>query len=321
MTDACAVTVDGAVRTFGSVRAVDDVSFDVRPGEVMGLLGHNGAGKTTLIRMINGLLPVQAGTIRTLGLDPVRQGERVRARTGVLTEYPALDDFLTPSENIAVYAAMHGIPLAAAGTRARVLLERLGLAAHATVPARNLSAGLKQRLALARALVHDPELLLLDEPTSNLDPLAARDVRDLVLELSRQQGRTVVLSTHNLVEAQSLCDRVAIIQHGHLLAVGSLQQLGGQFDNGLVHFTLSPADIPRAIDVLQQTNASDVAILASGDTVEARVAQIHVPAVVNALVHHGLRIRAIVPQEPTLEDVYVALHGTDSTAGRTAMRT
>lgn len=303
-----AVDANGVVRRFGEKRAVDDVSFTVEPGEVFGLLGHNGAGKTTLIRVMNGLLPTDGGTIRTLGMDPVRQGDQVRARTGVLTEYPALDDFLTPAENLEVYAAVHGVPPDVTRQRVNTLIERLGLAAHVKLPARSLSAGLKQRLALARALIHDPELLLFDEPTSNLDPLAARGVRDLVHELSRERGRTVVLSTHNLIEAQDLCDRVAIIQHGQLLAVGSLGELSRDLDQGLVHFTVEKETIESAQAVLRGRAIVNVVVLPSGHTLAMRLPRSAIPDVVAELVHAGARVSGVSPQIPTLEDVYIALH-------------
>lgn len=303
-----AISAYEVTRTFGDTRAVDGATFDVAPGEVFGLLGHNGAGKTTLIRVMNGLLPVDSGTMTTLGMDPVAQGSEVRSRTGVLTEYPALDDFLTPIENLDVYAAVYGVDPATARGRTAALIDRLGLTSYASLPARSLSAGLKQRLALARALIHDPELLLLDEPTSNLDPIAARGVRDLVLELSRERGRTVLLSTHNLVEAQDLCDRVAIIQQGQVLAAGSLHELGRGLDEGVVHFSVerpSQQDLER---VLREQGATDIAVLASEGTFSARLPRAHVADVVGALVHAGIRVRAVVPQRPTLEDVYVSLH-------------
>lgn len=302
------MTADAVVRSYGDTRAVDGVSFEVERGEVFGLLGHNGAGKTTLIRVINGLLPADSGAVRTLGMDPIKHGSQVRARTGVLTEYPALDDFLTPAENLHVYAAVHGVDAATARARASLLIDRLGLASHVDLPARSLSAGLKQRLALARALIHDPELLLLDEPTSNLDPLAARGVRDLVLELSRERGHTVILSTHNLIEAQSLCDRVAIIEQGRLLDVGSLEELGRELDQGLVHISVQGEWRETAEQVLKRRAVPDVTVLGT-ETVAARLARTDVADVVAELVHAGVRILAVEPQAPTLEDVYITLHG------------
>lgn len=302
------MTADAVVRSFGDTRAVDGVSFEVERGEVFGLLGHNGAGKTTLIRVMNGLLPADSGAVRTLGMDPMANGNEVRARTGVLTEYPALDDFLTPAENLHVYAAVHGVDATSARARSSVLIDRLGLTSHVALPARSLSAGLKQRLALARALIHDPELLLLDEPTSNLDPLAARGVRDLVLELSRERGHTVILSTHNLIEAQGLCDRVAIIEQGRLLDVGSLEELGRDLDRGLVHIRVEREWREIAEQVMVRRGVRDVAVVDT-QTIAARLARTDVADVISDMVHSGVRVLAVEPQAPTLEDVYITLHG------------
>lgn len=308
-----AITVSGVTRRFGAITAVSDVSFEVKDGEIFGLLGHNGAGKTTLIRLINGLLSPDQGSIRTLGNDPTTAGNRVRRRTGVLTEYPALDQYLTPAENLGVYAAIHGLDREFTRAQTHRLLQRFGLNPDAKEPARSLSAGLKQRVALARALVHDPDLLLLDEPTSNLDPLAARGVRDLVLELSREHGRTVLLSTHNLAEAQELCDRVAIMWRGQLLAVGSVAELAPSGGTSSVHLEL---DAPEAgLRIAQEhSQISPPALLADGRTIEVRLERQNVAKLVAALVEAGIGVEAVVPQHPSLEDIYVSTHariGTD----------
>ena len=302
-----AIALDAVVRRFGDLTAVDQVSLGVRRGEIFGLLGHNGAGKTTLIRLINGLLRANGGSIATLGWDPVTHGEEVRRRTGVLTEYPALDHFLSPTENLAVYAAIHGLDARDGAARAQNLLGRLGLDGHRDVPAHSLSAGLKQRVALARALIHDPELLLLDEPTSNLDPIAARGVRDLVLELARERGRTVLLSTHNLAEAQHLCDRIAIIRRGRLLAVGGLADLGDEIRVGAVHIQVEPDDVPVAMGTLAGLGLTPT-LGADARTLEVRVQSDQVPNAVAALGASAVRIHAVIPEIPTLEDVYVSLH-------------
>lgn len=300
------VSLEDVVVSFGDLDALDHVSFDVEEGEIFGLLGHNGAGKTTLIRVVNGLLAPASGRVHTFGFDPVDQGEHVRARTGVLTEYPALDSFLTTMENVVVYAHIHGLDASRARSLAADLLERLHLTEHASKPAHALSAGLKQRVALARALVHRPRLLLLDEPTSNLDPIAALGVRELVHDLAREDGHTVVLSTHNLAEAQSLCDRVAILQRGRVLAVGSLGDLGQDLAFGRVCLGTVPDAVPAAVEVVHQINGlrpdchnDEVTFAASPSAVEE---------IVKALVAAGVPVRSVVPQHPTLEDVYITLH-------------
>ena len=163
-----AIELHGVSRHFGHVTAVDDVSLTVDQGEIVGLLGHNGAGKTTLIRLINGLLSPHQGHLTVRGHDPVVAGHLVRRLTGVLTEYPALDEFVSARENLEVYAAINGVERDLASHRIGALLQQLGLENKGDEPARGLSAGLKQRVALARALVHDPQILLLDEPTTNM---------------------------------------------------------------------------------------------------------------------------------------------------------
>lgn len=302
----CAVAIDAAVRRFGQLTAVDRVTLEVHPGQVVALLGHNGAGKTTLIRLITGLLRPHSGSITTLGMDPVREGRSVRSRTGVLTEYPALDHFLTPAENLGVHADIHGMDRSTAGRRVGELLDQLGLQAHRDLPAHSLSAGLKQRVALARALLHDPDLLLLDEPTSNLDPLGARTVREMVRELSRERGRTVVLSTHNLAEAQELADAVAVIRHGRLLAFGSLDELAGAATR--IAITVAPGAAAVARKALDTWPAAHDVRVISLDTISVLNADAAVPDLVRRLVHADIEVHGVAPQRPTLEEVYVALH-------------
>jgi ABC-2 type transport system ATP-binding protein len=303
-------------RRFGALTAVDAVSLDVAQGEIVGLLGHNGAGKTTLLRVINGLLPPDAGTVRAHGLDPTRDGERVRQRTGVLTEYPALEAFLSVRENLEIYAAIHDVPRARATERIDGLLGRLGLAGKQDQPTRDLSAGLKQRVALARALVHDPELLLLDEPTTNMDPVAAREVRRLVLQAAREDGKTVLLSTHNLVEAEELCDRVAILREGRLLMEGPPGELRRTLGaaSGAVLRTLPE----RATDLRSALAPRWNATVRGEDTVGVQAVDpyqgngqggpLDIAALVRTAVGADIPVLGVVPQEPTLEDLYIALH-------------
>jgi ABC-2 type transport system ATP-binding protein len=306
-TAAPVVHIDGVTRRFGELVALDRVTFDVHAGEVVALLGHNGAGKTTLLRVINGLLHPDAGTIRTHGLDPRTHGQQVRTNTGVLTEYPALDAFLTARENLALHGAIHDLAPDEVDRRGRELLHELDLEDLADVQTRNLSAGLKQRAALARALLHDPQLLLLDEPTSNLDPIAARTVRNLVMRRARTRGTAVILSTHNLAEAAMVADRVAVIQHGRLLAVGPPSTLGPGRTTGGVSVTVAPDDLATAMDVAAPL-ADGTTARGDGVTLEALVTPATVPLLVEHLVKAGVAIHAVTPLEPNLEDVYVALH-------------
>lgn len=303
------IELQGVTRRFGDLTAVDEVTLAVDEGEIVGLLGHNGAGKTTMLRIINGLLPPDAGHVRVRGLDPTTSGERVRRFTGVLTEYPALDEYLTVAENLAVYARINAVPRGRADQRIAQLSELLDLAEQQRVPARSLSAGLKQRVALARALVHDPEVLLLDEPTTNLDPVAARRVRTLITDASRRRGHTVLLSTHNLAEAEDLCDRVAIIRHGRLLISGTPSDLRRRLGaiRGL-RVTTQPGGAAAAAEVLGDLPAE----VRDGERLRI-TGPVDVPAVVARLVRAELAVHEVRPEEATLEDLYVGLHGETAT--------
>lgn len=186
------VTCEGLTRRFPSGTALDGLTIDARPGEVLALLGPNGAGKTTTMRLLNGVLEPDAGTASVLGLDPWRQGEELRARTGVLTENAGLDERLTALENLTFVARVRGLETESARTRAMELLERFGMAHRADVRVQGFSTGQRKRVALARALLHDPELLFLDEPTSGLDPLGTAWMKKLILDL-RAKGKTVLM--------------------------------------------------------------------------------------------------------------------------------
>jgi ABC-2 type transport system ATP-binding protein len=273
--------VDGRIdlhevtRRFGPLTAVDRVSFSVEPGEIVGLLG-------------------------------------------VLTEYPALDEYLSTRENLEVYAAIHGLSTGTAAARIDRLLAQLGLDDRRDVAARELSAGLKQRVALARAFVHDPQFLLLDEPTTNMDPVAARIVRRLVREAARALGKTVLLSTHNLVEAEELCDRIGIMRHGRLLDLGTPATL--RLRLGGVHGVRVVSDAP-GVELMLARFPSDE--LSAGNELRARhigdstvefLAAGEVPPIVAALVDAGVAIHAVTPLEPSLEDLYIALHQAEATA-------
>jgi len=305
-----AISTQMLSRRFGATLAVDQLTLDVAPGEIFGLLGHNGAGKTTTIRLLNGVLTPSAGSARVLGFDPAHQGPALRRHTGVLTETPALDERLTGRENLTLYGRLYG--LAAADLEARVtqLLATFGLSERADERAGSYSKGMKQRLALARTLVHDPVMLFLDEPSAGLDPLAARQVHQLILELSRTGHRTIVLCTHNLAEAEQLCQRVAVLEQGRLVALGAPAELARNLWRGLrleIELDAAPTwAVPPGWH--DRPGLSEVG-WADG-VLRLRVSDREmIPELVAELVSQGRRIYRITPCQPTLEDVYFALHG------------
>jgi ABC-2 type transport system ATP-binding protein len=304
-----AFVTDGLTRNFGPLVAVDHLTLEVRVGEVFGFLGHNGAGKTTTVRMLNGVLAPTSGMARVLGLDPMEQGPALRRRTGVLTETPSLDERLTGRENLEIYAALYSVPRPEIPARVNELMELFQLDQRADEKAGDYSKGMKQRLALARAMIHRPELLFLDEPTSGLDPMARRQVHDMITHLSHDEERTVFLCTHNLDEAQKLCDRVAILEHGRLIVLGTAAELAHQKGSSRrLELAVASGDEETAIRLLKETpgvsaQRENGAIIASGAEKET------IPTLVTSLAAAGVRIYRVTPQEASLEDVYFALHG------------
>ncbi len=219
-------------RSFPSGIALDGLTLEVAPGEVLALLGPNGAGKTTTVRLLNGILRADRGRASVLGLDPAIHGDEVRRRTGVLTEHAGLDERLTARENLTLTGRMRGLDRRWVDQRTDELLERFGMADRAHLAVQGTSTGQRKRLALARALLHDPDVLFLDEPTSGLDPAATRDVIDLIGSLATEHGRTVVLATHFLGEAGRLANRMAVLHRGVLHAFGRPDEIAAELWQG-----------------------------------------------------------------------------------------
>lgn len=304
------ITIQELRRRFGDVVALDGLTYQVYGGEVFGCLGHNGAGKTTTVRVLNGILAPDGGRVRILGLDPAGDGPALRRRTGVLTETPSLDERLTGRENLSIYADLYGVPPAEVEGRVADLLETFELAGRAGEKVGNYSKGMKQRLALSRALLHRPEILFLDEPTAGLDPVATRHVHELITHLSREEGRTVFLCTHNLIEAQRLCDRVAVLEHGRLVALGTPAELARRLGRSQrLEIEVGSGDVDRARQLLQAMPAVREVEQAHNVLAIPGIDRQQVPGLVAHLVEAGLSIYRVAPQEPSLEDVYFAIHG------------
>jgi len=303
-----AIVAEGISRSFGRVRALEGLSFAVDRGQVVGLLGHNGAGKTTTIRILNGLIAPDAGRARVRGFDPTVDGAAVRAGTGVLTETPSLDERLTARENLRFFGQLYGVASDMVGQRVDDLLDQFELGARGGDRVAGFSRGMKQRLALARALIHDPELLFLDEPTAALDPVAARGVHELIRRFAADERRTVVLTTHNLVEAQRLCDRVFILRQGRLIAHGTPTELARQLGvRSTLVIEVEPEQIDGAAQVLGQAGF-EVSLQPAGVLSVDGVARADIPRLVERLVAAGLTLYRLDASEPTLEDAYFALH-------------
>jgi ABC-2 type transport system ATP-binding protein len=290
-------------RRFGDRLAVDDVSFTLEPGEIFALLGPNGAGKTTTLRILAGLIAPTTGSVE---IDGQRMGPQsapqLRARIGFLTEAPGLWDRLTVRDNLLVYARLYGLP--SPTTVVDEALERFEIRDRGDDRAAQLSKGLKQRVALARSLLHDPPIAMLDEPTSGLDPASAREVRDLVLSL-RAQGRTILLCTHNLDEVERVADRVAVLSR-RLIAMGTPASLRNKLFAPRVRVRLSQPAEPFAA-VLRSAGFSDVHV--DGRVLLVGIANTAVltPDVVRRLVEAGAGVETVMAEQPPLEDVYLKL--------------
>jgi ABC-2 type transport system ATP-binding protein len=298
------IAAAGLTRRFGSRLVVDDVSFEVERSEIVALLGPNGAGKTTTMRMLAGLIAPTSGSVTIDGVGLTRAtGALLRSRIGFLTESPGVWDRLTVRENLQVYSGLYG--LAHANGVIDRMLELFRLTAQASTRTAELSKGMRQKVALARALLHEPRILLLDEPTSGLDPEITRSVREL-LDNRRAAGCSILVSTHNLDEAERLADRVAVL-HGRLLALDRPGVLRQRLRTGrvMVRVAGDPAShlqVVRRFDRDASIDAETI-VLRLGD------AERDTPELVGALTAAGARIVEIRQEVPALEDVYLHLMG------------
>ena len=305
------ILIDQLTRQFKETVAVDNLSLEVHKGEIFGFLGHNGAGKTTTVRLLNGVIEATSGSMRVLGLDPQVDGPHLRARSGVLTETPSLDDRLTAWDILGIYADLYSMPRKAIKPRISELLAEFELDDRANEKVGGYSKGMKQRLALARALLHKPELIFLDEATSGLDPVSAHHVNQLIERMARREGCTVFMATHNLVEAQRLCDRVAILEHGQLVALGTPAELTRQYVRRLeVEIEVEEDQAETALQVLRSLPA-----LVLGEPAKPNGALVvtvnkreSIPDVLASMVQNHVRVYRMAPQEVNLEQVYFTLH-------------
>ncbi|HZS25215.1 MAG TPA: ABC transporter ATP-binding protein [Gaiellaceae bacterium] len=290
-------------KEFGDIAAVDGVDFDVQPGEAFGFLGPNGAGKSSTMRMIACVSPPSSGTLRILDRDPVRDGSAIRARLGVVPQADTLDLELTVRENLFVYSRYFGLSRAAARAKTDELLEFVQLSERADSKVEPLSGGMKRRLTIARSLVNDPDVLLLDEPTTGLDPQARHVVWDRLFRL-KQRGVTLVLTTHYMDEAEQLCDRLVIMDRGRIAEAGSPLEL------------IRRLSTREVVELRFRDEAPEVA----ADAFDGRVARVEVlPDRVllytddgDALVpvaHELLQPQSVLVRRSTLEDVFLRLTG------------
>jgi ABC-2 type transport system ATP-binding protein len=300
------ISAEGLTRDFGATRAVDNLSIEVPRGAVFGFLGPNGSGKTTTIRMLLGLLEPTSGKATVLGHDVVRQSDEIRRLSGCLLEYSGLYERLSAEDNLDLFGRIWGIPLAARRTRIQEVLQSFGLWERRKDPAGKWSRGMKQKLAVARALLHRPALIFLDEPTAGLDPLAAANLRDELLALSRREGVTVFLTTHNLNEAEKLCARVAVIRRGRLLAEGPPEELRKQKAGQRAEIVGRGFD-ERVLAVLRERPEVRSATIQEGRLCIELQNNARISPLVPVLISAGVEIEEIRRERATLEEMFLTL--------------
>ncbi len=303
------ILAQGLSKRFGDFTAVDKVDFQVYPGEIFGFLGPNGSGKTTTIRMTLGLLQPSAGSVSVLGIPVDDATEKIRPRVGYMSQRFSLYNDLSVVQNLRFYGTAYGLSNAELTKRIAAALELAGLEGRENAKTRDLSGGWRQRLALSAAILHQPEVLFLDEPTAGVDPVSRRAFWDLLYELVAE-GVTVFVTTHYMDEAEH-CQRLAFIQHGRIIAYGSPAQIKARMMPGQV-LEIVPSDPSQAVKVLQQAQASGRLPL---EEIELYGARLHVVAqdmkTVRTSIDHqlraaGVQIEQMAIIEPSLEDVFIA---------------
>ncbi|MFJ9782340.1 ATP-binding cassette domain-containing protein [Amycolatopsis sp. NPDC101161] len=311
-----AVQVRGLVKTYGSTRALDGVDLDIPAGRVLGLLGPNGAGKTTTVRILTTLLRPDSGSARVAGYDVLTQPDEVRQRIGLSGQYAAVDENLTGFENLYMVGRLYGRRKSAARSRARELLARFALEDAADRPAKGYSGGMRRRLDLAGALVAEPAVVVLDEPTTGLDPGGRLDTWGVIKQLVAD-GTTVLLTTQYLEEADQLADSIVVIDHGRVIARGTADELKAQIGGERLELVVaSAADLPATLAVLREVGTGEP----SGDD-HTRRAEILVDTGPKALIEalrrldgQGIAVQDVALHRPTLDDVFLSLTGHGASA-------
>jgi ABC-2 type transport system ATP-binding protein len=304
------VEVDNLTKFFGDFCAIDHLSFTVKHGEVFGLLGPNGAGKSTLIRMLTTLVPPTSGQARIIGHDVVRSANEVRQAIGVIPQAMTSDLDLSATENMTIFAKLYGIPRDKRRKEINRLLEEVGLAQWADKPVKMFSGGMRRRLEIARGLVHEPKIFFLDEPTTGLDPVSRVSVWEMLTRLKQERDLTIIVTTHYMDEADNLCDRIAIVDHGKLVALDSPLKLKASIPGKNVievSFTKIPAGWLQILESLP-----DVAAVKAEDQV-FRIASHNGPRTTVALMdtarQYDVAIASLSVQSTTLDDVFVHYTG------------
>ncbi len=301
-----AIETNGLSRSFGSLKAVNQITFTVEKGSIFGFLGPNGSGKTTTIRLLLGLLEPTSGSARVLGYDPIADGQQIREHCGALLEHTGLYERLTAEDNLDFYGRVWRMPTADRKARIKELLDHIDLYDRRDEIVKGWSRGMKQKLAAARAMMHRPQLIFLDEPTAGLDPVASVAFRDDLMNLVEKNGVTVFLTTHNLAEAEKLCHRVGVVREGQLLSVGTPDELRHKQGSSQVEVIGSGFTETVIQQLRQHAHVRDVTVkgnhltvLLNGDSDSAFL--------VPLLVSQQVQIDEVRKGKASLEDVFMTM--------------
>lgn len=301
------LSVKNLHKYFGKRHVIDDLSFDLYSGEILGFLGPNGAGKSTTIKMIMGFLSVDHGQITILGKDHQAEYEEAMASIGGIVENPEMYFNLTGRLNLEMYRRLHpGVPK----SRVDEVIKLLHMEKRADEKVKRYSLGMKQRMCIAQALLHEPKVLILDEPTNGLDPAGIHELRDLLIDLAHRQGMAVLISSHQLPEIQKICDRVMIIDRGRLIDVQPINQIFKQSERQLTVFRFPDSQArDRALDLLRTSSQSDLTSALKADSLAIAVEEKAIPEIIFRLSQAQIPLVAVHPQQSNLEELYLSVTG------------
>jgi ABC-2 type transport system ATP-binding protein len=297
-------------KAFNEKRVVNNLTFTIKEGEIFGFLGPNGAGKTTTIRMLAAIFPPTEGTAKVAGLDIITDAMKIRSMIGLLSENPSLYERLTAKENLHYFARLYDVPEDQINNRISFLSDLFDLRMRMDDKVGTFSKGMKQKLAIAKALIHDPAILFLDEPTSSLSPVAAKSIRDLLVNLAKDRSRTVCICTHNLFDAERLCDRVAIIEHGKIITIGTPAEISQQYSGHPTIRIVLQNDVKKIQEtLLQQEGVLSIEKHPILDELKIKIAnhQKITPRVVEKIISLGGKVLEIEPIYASLEEAYLTL--------------
>jgi ABC-2 type transport system ATP-binding protein len=302
------IEVVNLTKKYGELVAVNNVSFEVKEGEIFGLLGPNGAGKTTLISMLCTILRPTSGTAKVNGFDIVKEEDKVRKSIGIVFQDSSLDNRLTGMENIELHASLYGVPKNERKKRIKEVLELVGLEDKANILVRNYSGGMKRRLEIARALIHYPKVLFLDEPTIGLDPQTRVNIWEYIVKLAKRENITIFLTTHYMEEADFLCNRVAIIDEGKIIAIDSPENLKRKIGGDALIIEADEKEKTKEV-VSKLSFVKKVSEVDGKIYVNIENSEENLPSVFEALRNNNIKIKSISVRKPSLNDVFIHYTG------------